>query len=372
MSVVLFYIKLGLIYALSGLQILTGVVLCPKDNNDRYFTEWAAEDSFSIAENTFIIEKDPDKDFVILNLSDIQLSDEDAHGYFGELAEALIDKLITDTQPDLITLSGDNVYGWLGWIWLIDLLDSYEIPWAPVFGNHDGESATYAAWCAFQVDKFSEYAIFDFGPKDMGFGNYIITITENDKPIHQLYMMDTHNRASHEVNGYIYDGYDHLWDSQIEWYKWAVNGTTAEVGSIVDSTVIYHIPNVEYADAWYNSYDYWEQDFKPEYEGAFGYNMEGISSAPVNNGFFDVVKELGSTKHIICGHNHRNYSSIPYEGVWLHYAVKTGVGSYYEKDVQGGKVFTLASDGTLTAENIFVDIDQFGIDYSIPYPGYSE
>ena len=372
MSVVFFYIKLGLIYALSGLQILSGIIMCPQNNDSRHFYDWSAEDSFSVADNTVVIEKDPDKDFVILNLSDIQLSDEDAHGYFGELAEALIDKLITDTQPDLITLSGDNVYGWLGWIWLIDLLDSYEIPWAPVFGNHDGATATYASWCAWQIKNTSEYAIFDFGPKDMGHGNYIITITENDKPIHQLYMMDTHKDATYDVDGYTYNGYDHLWDNQIEWYKWAVNGTTAETGSVIDSTVIYHIPNVEFSDAWYDSYDYWAQDFKPEYEGAFGYNMEGISSAPVNNGFFDVVKELGSTKHIICGHNHRNNSSIEYEGVWHHYAVKTGVGSYYEKEVQGGKVFTLASDGTLTAENVFVDIEQFGIDYSIPYPCYSE
>lgn len=372
LTVILFYIKLGLIYALSGLQILSGVIFCPQNNDSKYFDDWSADDTFSIADNTFIIEKDPNKDFVILNLSDIQLSDEDAHGFFGELDEALIDKLITDTQPDLITLSGDNVYGWLGWIWLIDLLDSYEIPWAPVFGNHDGATATYASWCAFQIEKYSEYAIWDFGPKDMGHGNYIITITENNKPIHQLYMMDTHKDATYEIDGYTYNGYDHLWDNQIEWYKWAVNGTTAELGSVLDSTVIYHIPNVEYYNAWRESYNHWEQVFWPEYEGAFGYNMEGVSSAPVNNGFFDTVKELGSTKHIICGHNHRNYSSIPYEGVWLHYAVKTGVGSYYEKDVQGGKVFTLASDGSLTAENVFVDIDQFGIDYTIPYPGYSE
>ena len=371
-AAVMFYIKLGLIYALSGLQILTGIVFCPQNNDSKYFDAWSRDDSFSIEDNTFIIEKDPNKDFVILNLSDIQLSDEDAHGYYGELAEATIEKLITDTQPDLITLSGDNVYGWLGWIWLIDLLDSYKIPWAPIFGNHDGATSTYASWCAFQIEKFSKYAIFDFGPEDMGHGNYIITITENSKPIHQLYMMDTHKDATYEINGYTYNGYDHLWDNQIEWYKWAVNGTTNENGSIVESTVIYHIPNVEYADAWYDSYNAWEYGFKPEYEGAFGYNREGVSSAPVNNGFFDVAKELGSTKHIICGHNHRNYSSIPYEGIWLHYAVKTGAGCYWDEDVNGGKVFTLKSDGSLTAENVFVDPTQFGIDYSIPYPGYSE
>lgn len=372
MTTLAFYLKMGLIYVLSGLQILTGIVFCNDTTEHLYFDDWSSSDSFSIEENTYILEKNPDEDFVILNLSDIQLSDEDAHGYYGDLAEALIDKLIKDSDPDLITLSGDNVYGWLGWIWLIDLLDSYKIPWAPVFGNHDGATSTYASWCAWQIDKTSEYAIFDFGPKDMGHGNYIITITENGKPIHQLYMMDTHKDATYEVNGYTYNGYDHLWDNQIEWYKWAINGTTAENGSMIDSTVIYHIPNVEYTDAWNAAYDYWKQDFRPEYADAFGYNREGVSGPPVNNGFFDIAKELGSTKHIICGHDHTNYSSVMYEGIWMHYAVKTGAGNYYDKEINGGKVFTLTSDGTLTAENVFVDIDQFGIDYSIPYPGYSE
>ena len=372
MAALAFYLKMGLIYVLSGVQILSGIIFCNEKNEHKYFDEWSSGDSFSIEENTFIIEKNPDKDFVILNLSDIQLSDEDAHGYYGDLAEATIDKLIKDTSPDLITLSGDNVYGWLGWIWLIDLMDSYKIPWAPIFGNHDGATATYASWCAYQIERYSEYAIWDFGPENMGHGNYIITITENKKPVHQLYMMDTHKNATYEVNGYTYNGYDHLWDNQIEWYKWAVNGTSAENCGIVESTVIYHIPNVEYHDAWYDAYDYSVQDFKSEYEGAFGYNREGVSSAPVNNGFFDVVKELGSTKHIICGHNHRNYSSIPYQGVWLHYGVKTGAGCYWDEDVSGGKLFCVKSDGTLTAENIFVDSTQFEIDYSVPYPGYSE
>lgn len=373
MTAFAFYLKMGLIYVLSGVQILSGIIFCNERNEHKYFDEWSAADSFSIADNTFVIEKDPNKDFVILNLSDIQLSDKDAHGNYGELAEATIDKLINDTQPDLITLSGDNVYGWLGWIWLIDLMDSYEIPWAPVFGNHDGATSTYASWCAYQIERFSEYAIFDFGPEDMGHGNYIITITENGKPIHQLYMMDTHKDATYEVNGYTYNGYDHLWDNQIEWYKWAINGTTAENGSVVESTVIYHIPNIEFNDAWHAAYDYGMGGFREEYKDkAFGFNLEDVSGPPVNNGFFDIAKELGSTKHIISGHDHINYSSIEYEGIWLHYAVKCGAGAYWEESASGGKIFTLSSDGTMTAENIFVDPTQFGIDYSIPYPGYSE
>ncbi len=365
-------VKLISAFFLSLFQILSPVAaLVVNFGESAFFTEWSVTDNFT-ADYCAEIEKNPDEDFVILNLADIQLKDDLVYEEQGEKTKEMIDNLIKETNPDLITLTGDNAWGTIAYIKLIHQIDSYGIPWAPVMGNHDGQCLISEFWAAHLLYK-AENCLFEFGPENMGYGNYIINITENGRNIHTLFMVDTHNNAEFILeDGSTVSGYDHLWNNQIEWYKWAVNGTTQENGATVDSTVIYHIPNVEYYNAWNASYDYWAQDFRPEFEGAFGYNMEGISSAPVNNGFFDVVKEMGSTKHIICGHNHRNYSSIPYEGVWLHYAVKTGVGSYYEKEVNGGKVFTLSSDGTLSAENILVDIDQFGIDYSIPYPGYSE
>ena len=54
--------------------------------------------------------------------------------------------------------------------------------------------------------------------------NYIINITEKGKIIHTLFMMDTHSYIEREVDGEIETFYDHLWDNQQEWYKWAVNG----------------------------------------------------------------------------------------------------------------------------------------------------
>lgn len=57
-----------------------------------------------------------------------------------------IDYAIEESQPDLIIVTGDIIYGRYdqnGTLLsaLIDYFEEKEIPWAPVFGNHDNESA---------------------------------------------------------------------------------------------------------------------------------------------------------------------------------------------------------------------------------------
>jgi hypothetical protein len=74
------------------------------------------------------------------------------------------------------------------------------------------------------------------------------------------------------------------------------------------------------------------------------------------NGFFDLVSELGSTDLIIAGHEHINNFCIDYEGVKLVYGLKTGIGSYHEKDMLGGTLLTFGRDGQVQVEHI-LDIE---------------
>ena len=51
-----------------------------------------------------------------------------------------LDELIYTIKPDLITLTGDQTWSNENLISLTTLvrwMESYKIPWAPVFGNHD-------------------------------------------------------------------------------------------------------------------------------------------------------------------------------------------------------------------------------------------
>ena len=316
-------------------QIISPLFVQFTQGEEKFFTEWTPEAEFSEADYVSL-EKKPGEDFVILNLTDVQLSEEKVFAKHGTYSFELITKLVNENKPDLITLSGDNAWGYIAYLELIELIESFDIPWAPVMGNHDGQGCGTEFWAAYSLSN-AENCLFKFGPKDMGYGNYIINITENDKIIHTLFMMDTHgtNEFVLDDGTVVEDGYDHLWDNQQEWYKWAVNGIKEiNSGKIVESTVIFHIPVYEYHAAWDEvSVGKTKESFgegnKKNKSYFFGVKTEGSCPSPVNNGFFELCKSLGSTKNILVGHDHVNDFSVMYEGIRLSYSLKTGFGSYW-------------------------------------------
>ena len=360
LSVVKAALSVAVTFIVSFAQILNPYFQTMGSLEDRFYTDWSAESEYKL-EDTIVIEKSPDKDFVILNLTDIQLTSIKACGEEGELAENMIKKLVSETKPDLITMTGDNAKDFIAYLKLIEFMESLEIPWAPVMGNHDGEGMLREAWAAYSLAE-AEHCLFKFGPKDMGYGNYIINITENDKIIHSLIMMDTHsNKMYTDKDGKEFKGYDHVWPNQIEWYKWAVNGAAKLAGEDVQTSVFMHIPVVEYGDAWNAAWDEETQSFVGEYaDTSFGVKHEPVGCAPENNGFFSVIKSLGSTKDVVCGHEHVSNYSIVYEGVRLTYALKTGVGSYWEAELNGGTKMTVNKNGT-NISHLFVDLETLEI-----------
>ncbi|MBE6771943.1 MAG: hypothetical protein E7547_07370 [Ruminococcaceae bacterium] len=349
-------VKLVLAFFLSLFQILSPVAaLVVNFGESSFFDEWSAEDKFT-ADYCAEIEKNPDEDFIILNLADVQLKDDLVYEDQGEKTAEMIDNLVRETEPDLITLTGDNAWGTIAYIKLINQIDSYGIPWAPVMGNHDGQCLINEFWAAYLLYK-AENCLFEFGPENMGYGNYIINITEKGKIIHTLFMLDTHNGAEFTLeDGTKVSGYDHLWDNQIEWYKWAVNGISEISGRTVESSVFIHIPVYEYKDAWIKAYGSNETGtLSPELApAALGIRGEDVCCSPVNNGFFGVCKELGSTKNIFAGHDHSNNFQIYYEGIRLNYTLKTGYGAYYTDGLIGGTVISLDSDGAAYAEHCYM------------------
>ncbi len=349
-------IKLIISFILSIGQILLPVSNVVESGEAAFFTEWSEEMAFT-QDAYAVLEKNPDEDFVILNLTDIQLDDVELYDGTGDRTNAMINKLITETEPDLITLTGDNAIGTMSYLDLVSYIDSFGIPWAPVMGNHDGQGCINECWAA-QLFDDAENCLFKFGPEDMGYGNYILNITENGRIIHTLFMMDTHGSKLYKDNlGKVFDGYDHLWPNQIKWYKWAVNGISETAGRTVESTVFMHIPVVEYKDAWDAAWNPETESFRLEYAfTSFGVNLEAPCSAPVNNGFFSVCKELGSTKNMVCGHDHINSSSILYDGIRLTYGLKLGEGSYSNNDLMGGTTLTINSFGNVTTEHHYIDI----------------
>ncbi len=339
---------------------------CPADikGGEPTYYKWSAGMPYSSARYAAEVKKDPARDFVILNFADIQCHDGEAFCQVGEMAEETMDKLIKRVKPDLITMSGDNAFDQLAYMRLIQFIDSYGIPWAPCMGNADLRDVEMDEfWAGYRLSH-AKNCLFRFGPEGMGYGNYPVNITENGKIIHTLFMLDTHVETDDEKGTH----WNHLTADQMGFYEWCVKGIAKEAGRVVPSTVIMHVPVQEYKAAWESILD---KDGKPTGPAAakrYCQVREYYGVPDENNGFFALCQKLGSTKAMLVGHDHRNCFAIPYGGIQLCYACKTGYGCYWDADTNGGTVITLGSDGEPNVDYQFIDpresrVKKFVLDY---------
>ncbi len=298
---------------------------------------WSADNEYKL-EDTFVLQKEEGKDFVILNFTDTHFADYDYRAFTAFLSSATMKRLVKKVQPDLITVTGDivctdsTVFAVKR---ITDLMNSFETPWAPVFGNHDAEGNCDANYLA-DIMMQSPYCLFKKGDPSMGCGNYIINICEGEEVVNSILMMDTHK--------------SHLNETQIEWYKWAAKGIQSVTGKQTETTVFYHIPNAQYQyaydAAWDSENNTWREGFS-----ASGECNEKIccprdgDGNPVDNGFFAAVKEVGTTKNIFCGHEHMNNFSILYEDVRMTYTLKVGINSGFQFGFNGGTKIVISDSG---------------------------
>lgn len=302
---------------------------------------WSADDTYRL-EDTAVLTKQSGEDFVILNLTDMHFADYDYRAFTAFLASATMKRLVKRVQPDLITVTGDIVCT-DSTVFAIkritDLMNSFAIPWAPVFGNHDGEGNCDLNYLA-DVMMQSPYCLLRKGDPALGVGNYIINVREqdgeNDRIVQSILMMDTHG--------------SHLNEAQIEWYKWACEGIQTVTGEPTETTVFFHIPCAQYQYAYDAA---WDADAESWREGfaASGECNEKIccprdaDGQPIDNGFFAAVKEVGTTENIFCGHEHMNNFSVVYENVRMTYTLKVGIASGFKPGFNGGTKIVIGENG---------------------------
>ena len=384
---------------------------------------WNENDKYNIDKDAYILTVDKKSDFKILNLTDLQLSEGMSQKRINRTYK-LVRQLIQETNPSIVTFTGDNT-------WLInskkavkrfvreidEICIEFDVPWAPILGNHDAESDVDGNWI------FDEYLqarniIFNYkenanrskdlakGPINIsGVGNYVINVKSaiDDEIFHSMIMMDTHslgsystidsvNIGSEKINltglneseklklnewitkdGYIFapsedvnnneyiavgTGYDYIKENQIHWYEYMVNGLTEYNDAPVESTLFIHIPLPEYNMAA-KIYEPINDGFTKDENGNFGMLREPICSPYYNSGMFEKIVELNSTKNVICGHEHKNNFSVLYRGVRLTYATKTGDGHDWVEDgsVCGGTVLEFDETEKLTVSPIYLNYD---------------
>lgn len=312
---------------------------------------WHETDEFNI-ENITTIQKQKNKDFVILNLADIQMCDlEDI--FRMPIIYDEISYLVKTSKPDLITLTGDQTWSNENLISLktiIKWLDGFKIPYAPVFGNHDygnqkNSSTAELNYCC-DLYENSKYCLFKRGPSNLGtLGNYVINIMEDEKIYKTLYMID----AGYE---------DMITDEQIAWFKWNADGIRQANGGVYSQGMCFmHKPIPEFRTA-YMEYLYDSSEVEAITDVHVHYSLYGTEQ----NGFFEVAKEC-NVLDIVCGHQHGNNFTIKFQGIRLTFALKTDeLGGFYEDKyiyLNGATVFTLNEN--VNIQNIFVDRNKYKI-----------
>ena len=273
--------------------------------------------------------------FKILQLTDIHMSDKDDQ----DLHYAFMDKLITEAkedpdhtgQVDFMVVTGD-LFTFASRDTakrLFKFLDSYDIPWTVVFGNHDEQTYFPVDWMTSYLNNFGSNCMFKDLQDDkvQGNCNFAINVVDGATVKKQLIFMDS-NR--YYFGSYM--GYDYFKQDQIDWYEKMVNETP------VDSLMFYHIPLFEINEA----YDTGTRVF----DGRNGNDGKREKCCPPdeNSGFFSKIKTLGHTKGMFFGHDHINTFEVDYEGVKFCYGIKSTDRIYYDEDLLGYQTISLEGD----------------------------
>lgn len=306
----------------------------------------------------FTLQKNPGRDFVILNLTDTHLTGcdwtEDT-GHFA-IVDKTVKELIARVKPDLITLTGDystEPY-FIDMVRFADYMESFGIPWAPVWGNHDhGEGDAFLDHAA-DVFQTKPHCIFEKGDPAMGNGNYIIRIEENGRPAAALFMTDTRGGIINDV--------------QTAWFS--ENAALLKNEGCRNAAILMHMPMTEYNDALDAALaggsaaassvsmeeSCGEDCWNDGYRDSFGIKRENVCPIAENPAWFDALRSSGIAKYVICGHEHINNFSIPYRGIRLVYALKTGLAAYGSMPFNGGSVITVKSSGISSVHHEYVDV----------------
>lgn len=268
---------------------------------------------------------------------------------FDVLCGNQIRSLVTQTEPDLIFITGDIVYGSFDdngtmLIRFCKFMDSLQIPWAPVFGNHDNESAKGVRW---QCEQFaeSEYCLFERGTVS-GNGNYTVGISVGDELVRVLHLADSNGCSASDDPDVIRQA--GLYADQLEQICEKTRGIWQKCGRQIPAFLGFHIPTQEFSDAeQYCGYKNETRELYtigvdvPARNGDFGFKLERYGNLiRTETDFMNFLKEC-RIEAVFTGHYHQISTVITYEGVKWVYGLKTGQYDYHVPGQLGGTLVEL-------------------------------
>ena len=262
-----------------------------------------------------------------------------------------IRSLVAQTRPDLIFITGDLVYGSFddngtALEYYCKLMDSLATPWAPVWGNHDNESARGIVWQCEQLQK-SKYCLFKRGNVS-GNSNYTVGIATGDRLVRVLHLLDSNGcRRGNEGEVIKQRG---LYHDQLEMVDYNTRLISLSQGRSVPAFMAFHYPvdcfeTAEIAKGY-------KTESRPLYvlgvdveakDGDFGFSLEVYDQISTDGGFIDFIKAQ-NVDGVFVGHVHKNTTSINYENVRWTFGMKTGQYDYHVAGSVGGTLVVLVDN----------------------------
>ena len=295
-----------------------------------------------------------DEDFNVLQFTDIHWN----YSTNIKQASAFLTNTVNEAKKraghiDLIEITGDSVLVANKKIatTLYDLVESWGIPWAFTFGNHDYEGEWSEAWMNNLVSSSKyEHALLpeDINKADKvdGFSNYVINVKRGDKVEWQIYNIDTHNLVE---EGGSYD-YDYIHPNQISWYEAQTDlAKENNGGQYVPSIAFFHIPPTDI------------YDFEKDGTLVGGIKDEKFCPGEHESDFVKTAKER-NCRGMFFGHDHSNDIVWKKDNVVFGYGVKANTELYSTEkdgiDITGGAIYSLHKDtGKFDLEHLIIDYD---------------
>ena len=274
---------------------------------------------------------------------------------------SLINNALDREKPDLVIFTGDQIKGYSKKFkkdpaiiestidTLVEPIAKRNIPFMVTYGNHDAQCGVDNRG---QYKFYAKYDNFISGDlrnaDDVGTADIQIYSSTEDKPVFELYIIDSHGKAKDGA------GYAPVDKKQIEWYVSRREQLKAENGDYLPSLVFQHIPVPEFFDVIKKvpkgvkgavpAYGAHENEYfvlNDETIAEGGFMLESPASPDVNTGEFEAMSEKGDVLGIYVGHDHNNSFVVKYKGVDLGYTQGAGFNVYGPGENRGVRIFEL-------------------------------
>jgi len=309
---------------------------------------------FKDKDNHFVL-KIGEKPYKILQLTDLHFGFGILSKKQDKLGMAAVTKLINETKPDLIILTGDSIFPFILKSGtrnnikqakkLVEFMDYFKIPYAFLFGNHDIEMGSKGDKNQIsEIISDGQYSIFAKGDKNLtGLGNYIIKLHDcKEQLLMALVMLDSNMYR----DGWFYSGFDCIREEQTAWCMEEMSKLKKQNHDL-KALAFFHMPLPEFKQA-YEKMKLGDKSVEFNF-GSIGENNDYFGISKYKPDFFEKAVENGVIKGIFCGHDHLNTLSLTYKDIMMTYGMSIdflGYSNISKRYTQrGGTIITINHDG---------------------------